>query len=314
VEGGPSGPSGDLYDAVVNAGSGSDDGSSPFETIQAAVDFVTAGDVISVEPGSYGGFDVTKTNLTLFGPNAGIAGDSDERGPEALIDGLVAVDAEQATVDGFALERKASGSLNQKGVIQMGAVGDSADGTTIANNVITPNDNNDGNAGLAGVAIESADDVTISDNLISPADGSSPTIGITRYVSNIENLTVSDNIIDTAQGIAFGGTDAKDKRLSYSASVTGNKFDTNGYCLAVYESENLDVTVIENDFSDGAGIFVASVDREDAPRPTPDDDGEKLALNPVESNNTFDITSEATTTSVGANSTYLVDSDTLSEE
>ena len=313
VEGGPSGPSGDLYDAVVNAGSGSDDGSSPFETIQAAVDFVTAGDVISVEPGSYGGFDVTKANLTLFGPNAGIAGDSDERGPEALIDGLVAVDAEQATVDGFALERKASGSLNQKGVIQMGAVGDSASGSTIANNVITPNDTDSESAGLGGVAIESADDVTISDNVISPADASADTIGVTRYVSNIENLTVSDNVIETELGIAFGGTDAADKQLSYSASITGNQFDTNGYCLAVYESESLDVTVTGNDFSDGAGLFVASVDREDVPRPTPSGDGEKIALNPVKSNNTFDTTGTVTTSDVTANSTYLVDSDTLSE-
>ncbi|GAB3322726.1 right-handed parallel beta-helix repeat-containing protein [Haloplanus salinarum] len=304
-EGGPSGPAGDLYDAVVNA-----DGSGDYTSIQNAIDNVDSGSVISVESGSYSGFDITtdeennKDDITLFGPNAGVAGDGD-RGAEATVDSLVAVDATGVTIDGFALEREASGSLTQKGVIQVGAVGKPADGTTIANNVITPNDNDGENASLGGVAIESADDVTISDNVISPADASADTIGITRYVSNIENLTVSDNVIETELGIAFGGTDATDKPLSYSASITGNQFDTNGYCLAVYESESLDVTVTGNDFSDGAGIFVFSVDREDVSLPTPSGDGEKIALSPVKSNNTFDTTGGVTTTSAGANSTYL---------
>lgn len=67
-EGGPGGPAGGLYDAVVNTGSGSDDGNSPFKTIQAAVNSVTAGDVISVEAGRYPeNVEINTENITIFG-------------------------------------------------------------------------------------------------------------------------------------------------------------------------------------------------------------------------------------------------------
>jgi hypothetical protein len=71
-ESGPSGPSGDLYDAVVNAGSGSDDGSSPFKTIQAAVNEVNSGAVISVEAGTYDEqVSIDTRDITLFGAGQG---------------------------------------------------------------------------------------------------------------------------------------------------------------------------------------------------------------------------------------------------
>ena len=306
----PSDPVGE--DAAVVS---KDPDAGEFSSIQDAIDAVD-GTTVLVESGRYEeSVAIDVDGLTLKGPNAGIAGDSDQRGAEANINGLVAVDAEQVIVDGFAIEREASGSLNQKGVIQMGAVGDSASGSTIANNTVTPNDTNSESAGLAGVAIESADNVTISDNVIAPASGSADTIGITRYVSNIENLTVSDNVIETTLGVAFGGTDATDKPLTYSASITGNQFDNSGtYSLAVYESENLDVTVTENEFSADSGIFVTSLAREEAPRPTPTGDGEKLAVDQVVGDNTFNTTGEVTTTSVGVDSTYIVDDAILGEE
>jgi hypothetical protein len=71
-ESGLSGPSGDLYDAVVNADSGSDDGSSPFKTIQAAVDSVDRGAVISVEAGTYDEqVSIDTPDVTLFGAGQG---------------------------------------------------------------------------------------------------------------------------------------------------------------------------------------------------------------------------------------------------
>lgn len=294
-EGGPSGPSGDLYDAVVNADSGSDDGSSPFETIQAAITNAESGDVISVEAGSYDGFDVTKENLTLFGPNAGIAGDSDERGPEAMIDGLVAVDAEQATVDGFDVGRDGVGGRGDGGVVQIGAVGEPGNGAKIANNIIAPNDTDGSNNALAGVAIESADDVTISGNLFTEPDGSETTIAVNRFLSNIQNLTVSGNTIETSLGMAFGG-DVQVGRsgLSYSASVTNNKFNTSTYGITVFDTVGgLDMTIEQNEFRDAEEFYVQSGDsRFDVD----EEDGiEELDLSSILNNNTFDPAAEVTT-------------------
>jgi hypothetical protein len=261
-------------------------------------------DTIFVEPGDYESVTIDVEGLTLKGPNAGIDGDSDQRGAEANINGLVAVDAEQVTIDGFAIEREASGSLNQKGVIQMGAVGDSASGSTIANNVITPDDTNGGNARLGGVAIESADNVTISDNVIAPADGSAATIGITRYVSNIENLTVSDNVIETDVAIASGGGE-----FSYSASITDNEFDSSAIGITVNEAESLDITIADNVFNGGPN-YVFSVDSEFEPKF--DVEGEKLDLQPILDNqgNTFNTKGDAVITEFeDVNSTLIVEDD-----
>jgi hypothetical protein len=287
---------------VVDAG-----GDGDYKSIQTAItEGATSGDVIFVEPGEYESFTVDVEDLTLEGPNAGIAGDSDERGAEANVGGLVAVDAEQVTIDGFALEREASGSRNAKGVIQMGAVGDSASDSTIANNVITPNDTNSENPRLGGVAIESADNVTISDNVISPADGSAATIGITRYVSNIENLTVSSNIIETSVAISFGGGER-----SYSASITDNEFDSVATGITVNEAGSLDITIADNVFN-GGPFYVYSADNEATSEF--DFEGEKLDLQPIldDQGNTFNTTGNAVITEFeGINSSAIADDNAL---
>lgn len=55
---------------TVDAGSGSDNGASPFATIQAAVDAASPGDTVSIEAGSYAGPVLVGTdNLTLTAAN-----------------------------------------------------------------------------------------------------------------------------------------------------------------------------------------------------------------------------------------------------
>ncbi|ELZ49495.1 hypothetical protein C465_07991 [Halorubrum distributum JCM 9100] len=307
LTGGDGGPGSDPDDPpqsiIVDAG-----GDGDYESIQTAIsEKAESGDVIFVEPGEYDeSVTVNVEDLTLEGPNAGIAGDSDERGAEANVSGYVAVDAEQVTIDGFAIEREASGSLTQKGVIQMGAVGDSASGSTIANNIITPNDTNSENPRLGGVAIESADNVTISDNVISPADGSADTIGITRYVSNIENLTVSSNMIETSVAISFGGG-----KRSYSASITDNEFDSVATGITVNEAGSLDITIADNVFN-GGPFYVYSADNE-ATREF-DFEGEKLDLQPIldDQGNTFNTTGNAVITEFeDINSSAIADDNAL---
>ena len=52
---------------VVDATEGADDGSSPFETIQAAIDTAGDGDRIEVETGSYSDFELNTPNVTVVG-------------------------------------------------------------------------------------------------------------------------------------------------------------------------------------------------------------------------------------------------------
>ncbi|MDV7350875.1 hypothetical protein R3751_13930 [Halorubrum distributum] len=300
-DGGPgSSPDDPPQSIVVDAGGGTE-----YTSIQKAIGDAASGDVIFVEPGEYESFAVNVEDLTLEGPNAGIAGDSDQRGAEADINGLVAIDAEQVTIDGFAIEREASGSRFQKGVIQMGAVGDSASGSTIANNVITPNDTNDGNGRLGGVAIESADNVTISDNVIAPADDSAATIGITRYTSNIENLTISGNTVETSIAIASGSGE-----LSYSASITDNEFDSTAVTITVNEAKSIDINIADNEFNGGPN-YVYSVDNEANSEFS--FDGEKLNLQPILDNqgNTFNTTGDAVISEYPNGSSLIVDDDAL---
>ena len=87
----------------------SDDVVGSFESIQAAVDAASeANDTVVVGSGSYDAFDVDVDGLTIQGPNAGVAGDSDERDEEALVSlnntERVDVIASSVEINGLAFE------------------------------------------------------------------------------------------------------------------------------------------------------------------------------------------------------------------
>ncbi|WP_435100092.1 DUF1565 domain-containing protein [Halorubrum sp. N11] len=277
VEGGPSGPSADLYDAVVNAGSGSDDGSSPFKTIQAAINNSESGDVISVEAGSYGGFDVTKENLTLFGPNAGIAGDSDERGDEATITGGVFVDENPSDVviDGLAIERTIG---EAEGVVQIGSTSNpGANNLTIRNNVITATSNGPRNLGT--ILIEQIDgEIQIEDNLLTQTgDGAGEGLirGLVQAVQ-LDNtqIVINGNTIETDLGVLPSGLDTP----SPEYTITNNEFVENRFGVLVFGTYDADeLQAFEQNTFTGAADTTYVQDR-----------GNQLDLTAVESNNQFD--------------------------
>jgi len=160
-------PESPFVDATVGSGDAFD-----FNSIESAVDSAESGDVISVASGTYntgntdGVLDVE--GLILEGPNAGIPGDSADRGPEATIEGPLFIGADNICVDGFEIRdtnANAGGPLPGPGAVQLsvgGAYGDSADGTTLRNNVIVAGTND--NSTNLGFVVEGAVDVTITQN------------------------------------------------------------------------------------------------------------------------------------------------------
>lgn len=87
-ESGPAGPAGDLYDAVVAKGESGD-----YTSIQAAVDNVSSGAVISVEAGTYDEqVSIDTRDITLFGAGQGEtvidASGNDGRGIEVNSSGV----------------------------------------------------------------------------------------------------------------------------------------------------------------------------------------------------------------------------------
>jgi surface glycoprotein (TIGR04207 family) len=107
-------------------------------SIQDAVSTADPGDTIEV--GSfvlYESVTINTSNLTLEGPNAGIAGASDSRGPEALVEyttppssggAAIAINASDVTVDGFQVESDARDGIS---------VTSAVDDVVIVNNRIT---------------------------------------------------------------------------------------------------------------------------------------------------------------------------------
>lgn len=205
VEGGPSGPSGDLYDAVVNAASGTDNGSSPFETIQAAVNFVTAGDVISVAPGTYPEqVEIDTKNITIFGAGQDqttIDATGKERG--------IAIEEDGVRIQGLTVDN--AGKNVTSGEVEGIFVGDDtgftdADSDVVIRDVDITNISGGGSDKAAeGIHAKSygedkidglvIDDVTIDDVKQSTwgADG-------IKLQADVRNVTIRDSTIRNVEG------------------------------------------------------------------------------------------------------------------
>jgi Ca2+-binding RTX toxin-like protein len=127
-----------------------------FDTIQAAVDAASSGYTISVAAGTYAEIVTVDEDVTILGPNAGVAG-AGVRGAEAVVDGFYMHSA-GATLNGL---------------------------TVLGGGMIAGNP--------AGIYVD-VDDVTLT-NLILESDGTASTGVLTPYNGGVTGLVLSRSLV-----------------------------------------------------------------------------------------------------------------------
>ena len=215
-EGGPGGPAGDLYDAVVNAGSGSDDGSSPFKTIQAAVDNVSSGAVISVEAGTYDEqVSIDKSNITIFGAGQGETVIDAAEGEAGTNRARIAIEASGVTIRELTVTNVGASVTSDE--VQGIFVGD-PDGTgevitdtAIAQVEITDIDGGGSEKSTEGIHAKTYDDgaavdgININEVTISGINKSSWGANGIKLQAGVKNVTISDSTVKNVSGLwAYG--------------------------------------------------------------------------------------------------------------
>lgn len=244
--------------AVLAVGLGTASASSHCDTtvadgdsIQAAVDAASAGDTVCVEAGTYDeSVDVDKS-VTLEGPNAGVHGASDARGPEAIVKQGVEISADGVTLDGLQVE-----NTGQDGIAVRSGVSDGI----VKNTRVTNVDGESHSFGGAGNGINiqppqgsTVEGFTIRDNEISSVGAPSPDprakgvdVRVSWQQTNIEitNVEIRGNVITGIE------TDQGDGRaIGIHADINGPSSAIDG--LTVAENE---ITGLNGE--DATGVFI----------------------------------------------------------
>ena len=197
--------------------------------------------------------------LTLEGPNAGIDGDSEDRGDEATITDGISWDAtDDVTVDGFTVEDEV-GEGDNIGVIELGqSTGVIGDNAVIKNNIINAVPQTE--SAMAGILWEGdiEDELFVENNLITQEDGNEVD-ALTHNEADIGLWEVTDNTLATeGAGFVAGSGDTSE----INAVVTGNEFtdESDAFpAVDINDGDSIEVDLQENTF-DGtiAGIRVNS--------------------------------------------------------
>jgi hypothetical protein len=178
-------------------------------SIQTAITYSNSGDEVLVEAGTYTeNLLIDKAGLSILGPNSNLAGNNNARSPEAILQGVARVEANDVTIKGLSIDGTTvtqSTNLVMRGILVANTA--SRSGVAIENNIIQ---NWVTGISLAGGGSPGwVNNATIKGNLLI-----NNSIGSTE---NATNLTIIDNSFDNG-GIGLGGG------ATLAVPITGNTF------------------------------------------------------------------------------------------
>jgi parallel beta-helix repeat protein len=224
---------------------------APWQTLQHAADHVGPGDVVTVLPGNYAGFQL-ETSGTLAAPIEFIANPGVYITESVPVrgDGINLEGASHIIIDGFHVD-----GMSHAGVRSVGSSDDLASHVTIRNVTATNN-------GKWGIFTGHVDDLLIEDNLTA---GSLDEHGI--YVSNSgDRPIIRNNIIfgNHGSGIHMNGdvSQGGDGTIS-NALVSGNVIYNNGLAGSGINMDGVQNSLIENNLiydNHSSGISLYQID------------------------------------------------------
>ena len=183
---------------------------NPGESIQAAVNAASAGDIIVIAAGTYTENVTINKALTFQGANFGVSGNA-TRGAESTINGAFTVASNNITIDGLRFNGGASAVKGE-------SAANAYDNLVIQNNLIQNTTDSAIRLGLGTGGGIGSDNWTISNNKIENITGNSLT-GMVLF--NVTGLTVTNNVVNHD---AAGSTGRRGINLDgvQNATVTGN--------------------------------------------------------------------------------------------
>jgi serralysin len=183
-----------------------------FDTIQAAVNAASAGYTVLLDAGTYAELVTVDKDVTIKGPNAGIAA-SGARGAEAIIDGGFYMHSAGATLDG--LEVLGGGMLagNPAGIYV------DADDVTLTNLIVQGD-------GSFGIGVSTPTNGGVSGLVLSNSRIDDWTNG--TYFNPTTQFTATGNRFD-GNGVALSGDDWEDGTLISNNVFTNSSIGHVGY-------------------------------------------------------------------------------------
>jgi len=228
------------YAGVSGADQHCDETVTDGDSIGDAIDDANPGETVCVEPGTYDeDVVVDVADLTLEGPNAGVAGYGD-RDAEATVEGRVVLEADGTTLDGFDVSPPPAAGTGESEAVR---ASNTPDRVAIRNTVVRDFERGDPDGGFYGVdginlfggdANEPVANPTVRRNEVRNLrnEDRAGAAGISVQ-GNVEGAVVADNVVtEVAEevtaygfGVVIRGT-GNHGEVPADVEVTGNDLDT----------------------------------------------------------------------------------------